>query len=236
MPKSSFRTTVESIDVLTPIVKVFRLRFDPGAAFDFVAGQYVMIEIPHGDAVVQKAYSIASSPSEPWTIDLCIKLVEGGYASTYFHQSVHEGTVLTVYEAQGTFVDRGAPRERAYVATGTGIAPIRSMIRRLYERKGFDDPMWLFFGVRYEDEILYEEEWRRLAAEHPTFRFMPTVSRPKTWAGDVGWVQDLLRRYLTAPERKEAYVCGVVPMVKAVKPLLMELGVPRAQIHTEKYT
>jgi NAD(P)H-flavin reductase len=49
-------------------------------------------------------------------------------------------------------------------------------------------------------------------------------------------VQDLLRRYLTNPADKEAYVCGVVPMVKAVKPLLIELGVPRPQIHTEKYT
>jgi ferredoxin-NADP reductase len=49
-------------------------------------------------------------------------------------------------------------------------------------------------------------------------------------------VQGVLRKYLTTPEQKEAYVCGVVPMVKAVKPLLIELGVPRAQIHTEKYT
>ena len=52
----------------------------------------------------------------------------------------------------------------------------------------------------------------------------------------MGWVQDLLRAHLTDPEHKEAYVCGVVPMVKAVKPLLIELGVPRPQIHTEKYT
>lgn len=236
MPKSSFPVTVESVDILTPTVKVFRLRFVPGAAFDFVAGQYVMVDIPKGDAVVQKPYSIASSPSQRGAIDLCITLVEGGYASTYFHRSVHEGTGLTVYEAQGTFVDRGVPRERVYVATGTGIAPIRSMIRRLYEDKGFDEPMWLFFGVRYEDEILYEAEWRRVAAEHARFRFVPTVSRPRTWTGEAGWVQGLLRKYLATPEQKEVYVCGVVPMVKAVKPLLMELGVPRAQIHTEKYT
>jgi propane monooxygenase reductase subunit len=132
-------------------------------------------------------------------------------------------------------VDRGVDRERLYVATGTGIAPIRSMIQALYAT-GFDGPLWLFFGVRYEDEILYETEWRRLAAGHPRFRFLQTVSRPRAWTGDVGWVQDLLRRYLTNPADKEAYVCGVVPMVKAVKPLLIELGVPRPQIHTEKYT
>lgn len=236
MPTSSFHVTVESIETLTPTVKVFRLRFDQAAAFDFVAGQYVMVDIPKGDAVVRKAYSIASSPSQRGAIDLCVKLVEGGHASTYFHRAVQEGTGLTVYEARGTFVDRGSPRERVYVAAGTGIAPIRSMIRRLYEREGFDEPIWLFFGVRYEDEILYEAEWRRLVAEHASFRFVPTVSRPKTWTGDTGWVQGALGRGLTNPEWKEVYVCGVVPMVKAVKPLLIEWGVPRAQIHTEKFT
>ena len=235
MTKASYHVTVHSIDVLTPTVKVFRLRFPPDARFDFIAGQYVMVDLPRDAGVVQKAYSIASPPTQQGTIDLCIKLVEGGYVSTYFHQQVQVGTRLTIYEAQGFFVDRGGDHERLYVATGTGIAPIRSMVHALYA-SGCNGKMSLYFGVRYEDEILYEEEWRRLQAEHPTFRFHPTVSRPKTWQGDTGWVQDLLRKYLTDPTTKEAYVCGVVPMVKAVKPLLMELGVPRGQIHTEKYT
>jgi ferredoxin-NADP reductase len=233
--KTSYRVTVEAIEVLTPTVKTFRLRFDANAAFEFIAGQYVMVDIPKDDGIVQKAYSIASPPSQRGTIDLCIKYVEGGYVSTYFHRSIDVGTPMTVYEAQGFFVDRATPRERVYVATGTGIAPVRSMIHTL-ATSGAPPPIWLFFGVRYEDEILYEAEWRRLAAAHPSFRFIPIVSRPKTWTGDVGWVQHLLKKYLARPEEKEAYVCGVVPMVKEVKPLLIQLGVPRTQIHTEKYT
>ena len=243
MPKQSFQVTVEAIERLTPTVKVFRLRVAADAGFEFVAGQYVMVDIPRDAGILQKAYSIASSPMQRDSIDLCITLVEGGYASTYFHRAVEIGTTMTIHEAQGTFVDRGGDRERLYVATGTGIAPIRSMIQALYAT-GFDGPLWLFFGVRYEDEILYQAEWRRLAAGHSRFRFLPTVSRPRAlngtnkrpWTGDVGWVQDLLRAHLTDPANKEAYVCGVVPMVKAVKPLLIELGVPRPQIHTEKYT
>lgn len=235
MSKASYRVTIEAIESLTPTVKVFRLRFDPGVQFDFIAGQYVMVDIPRDAGVVQKPYSIASSPARRGSIDLCIKLVEGGYASTHFHRSVQVGTRLTIYEAQGFFVDRQTDRERLYVATGTGIAPIRSMIHAL-DVSGALPPMRLFLGVRYEDEILYEAEWRRLAAERSAFRFFPTVSRPKLWTGEVGRVQDLLRKYVTDPEHKEVYVCGVVPMVKEVKPLLMELGVPRTQVHTEKYT
>jgi Na+-transporting NADH:ubiquinone oxidoreductase subunit F len=233
VPKLSYRTTVAAIEILTPTVKVFRLAFEPGTDFSFIAGQYVMVDVMKDGAVVHKPYSIASAPYQK-DIDLCIKYVEGGYVSTYFHNQVRVGDTLTVHEALGTFVDRGGSRERVYVGTGTGIAPIRSMLLDLYHA-GFDGPASVYFGVRYEDELLYETDWRTFEAEHPQFRFFPVVSRPKSWTGRTGWVQDALRDTLRDPPSKEVYVCGLVPMVKAVKPLLMELGVPRQQIHTEKY-
>ncbi len=235
MPKTSYRVTVVAIEVLTPTVKVFRLAFEPGTEFSFVAGQYVMVDVPKDGGVVQKPYSIASAPFEKGTIDLCIKFVEGGYVSTYFHAKIRVGDRVTIYEGQGFFVDRGGPHDRIYVGTGTGIAPIRSMVLDLYHA-GFQGPIAVYFGVRHEEELLYEADWRRFEAEHPTFRFFPSVSRPRAWTGLVGWVQDALRETLGDPASKEVYVCGLVPMVKAVKPLLLELGVPRAQIHTEKYT
>lgn len=233
MPKLSYRTTVTAIETLTPTVKVFRLAFEPGTDFSFIAGQYVMVDVMKDGVVVHKPYSIASAPYQK-DIDLCIKYVEGGYVSTYFHNQVRVGDMLTVHEALGTFVDRGGPRERVYVGTGTGIAPIRSMLLDLYH-SGFEGPVSVYFGVRYENELLYETDWRTFEAEHPQFRFIPVVSRPQGWTGRAGWVQDALRETLRDPASKEVYVCGLVPMVKAVKPLLMELGVPRQQIHTEKY-
>ena len=198
MPKNNYRTTVVAIETLTPTVKVFRLAFEPGTEFSFVAGQYVMVDVRKGDAVIHKPYSIASPPYQGGTIDLCIKYVEGGYVSTYFHAQVRVGDVLTVHEALGFFVDRGGTHERVYVGTGTGIAPIRSMILDLYH-SGFEGPISVFFGVRHEDELLYEADWRRLEAEHPAFRFIPVVSRPKTWAGRVGWVQEALRATEASP-------------------------------------
>ena len=226
---------LQSITPLTSSVKVFRLAIDAGAALTFKAGQFVMVDVPKGETVVRKAYSIASLPSQAGSIDLCIKHVEGGYVSTYFHEQLRVGDGLTISDARGSFVDRGGDYERLYVAAGTGVAPIRSMILGLYDGGG-DGPMSLYFGVRHEDEILYESDWRRLEAAHARFRFYPTVSRPRAWSGRVGWVQDALRETLTEPASKIAYVCGLVPMVKAVKSLLIELGVPREQIHTEKYT
>jgi ferredoxin-NADP reductase len=235
MSTASYRVTLHAIEPLTSSVKVFRLALAPGEAFPFKAGQFVMVDVPKGETVVRKAYSIASPPSQSGSIDLCIKHVEGGYVSTYFHEQLRVGDALTISDARGSFVDRGGELERLYVAAGTGIAPIRSMILGLYDR-GFDGPASLYFGVRHEDEILYEFDWRRLEAAHHGFRFIPTVSRPRTWTGWVGRVQHALRETVTDPSTKVAYVCGLVPMVKEVKALLLELGVPREQIHTEKYT
>jgi ferredoxin-NADP reductase len=235
VPTTSYRVILQTIEPLTSSVKVFRLALDPGIDFGFKAGQFVMVDVPKGETVVRKAYSIASPPSQAGTIDLCIKHVEGGYVSTYFHERLRVGDALTISDARGSFVDRGGDYERLYVAAGTGVAPIRSMILSLYDR-GFDGPMSLYFGVRHEDEILYESDWRRLEAANARFRFIPTVSRPRAWTGRVGWVQNALRETLADPATKIAYVCGLVPMVKDVKSLLLELGVPREQIHTEKYT
>jgi ferredoxin-NADP reductase len=235
VPKTSYQAVLHAIESLTSSVKAFRFALDPATDFRFIAGQYVMVDVPKGETVVRKAYSIVSPPSQAGSIDLCIKHVEGGYVSTYFHEQLRVGDALTISEARGNFVDRGGDRERLYVAAGTGIAPIRSMILGLYDG-GFDGAMALYFGVRHEDEILYEPDWRRLEAAHAGFRFIPTVSRPRAWTGRVGWVQNALRETLSDPSTKTAYVCGLVPMVKEVKALLQELGVPREQIHTEKYT
>ena len=131
VPKTSYRTAVQSIETLTSSVKSFRLAIDTGWGLTFTAGQYVMVDVPKGETVVRKAYSIASPPSQAGSIDLCIKHVEGGYVSTYFHEQLRVGDALTISDARGTFVDRGGDRERLYVAAGAGVAPIRSMISGL---------------------------------------------------------------------------------------------------------
>ncbi|MEK7766233.1 MAG: phenol hydroxylase, partial [bacterium] len=119
----------------------------------------------------------------------------------------------------GAFVIKDpAPPELVFVATGTGIAPLRSMILDLYERgEGQQRKLWLFLGIRYETEILYEDEFRALAAKHD-FTFIPTISRPrsKDWTGEVGYVQDKIGKFLPAGGAGEAFACGGDEMIKAL--------------------
>ena len=235
MPLEPIVTKLEKIFELSDSVRTFRLRFPEGKWIPFKAGQFCMVHVPKdGEKPLKKAYSICSSPFETGYLDLCIKLVEGGFATNWFW-TLKEGDALTVTIPYGGFVlKEPVADELVFVATGTGLAPLRSMLRQML-LDGFQKPVTLIFGVRYENEVLYSDEFRELEKKHANFKFIPTISRPKEWKGEVGYVQEKLKKYVTDPKGKQIYVCGLVPMIEAVQKAAEEIGFDKKQVHFEKY-
>lgn len=237
MPKiEHYVTTLEKIFYLTPTVRTFRLRFPEGKGFGFAAGQFCMVEVPDGDKIKKKAYSIASAPYESEYLDLCIKLVPGGLATNWFW-SLNEGDSVPLGGPYGNFtLPSPIDSDLVLVATGTGLAPFRSMLRQIgQEQDEFRQQIWLIFGVRYEDQILYHDEWMELAQQQKSFHYIPTISRPKHWDGEVGYVQERLVQYIDNPSHKQLYACGLVPMIEAVEKTAVDMGFDLKQIHFEKY-
>ncbi len=182
----------------------------------------------------KKAYSICSAPFEEGYVDLCVKRVEGGYATNWFWQ-LTEGDAVTLTVPYGGFIiHEPLDYDPVFVATGTGLAPLRSMIKTLL-RNGFQRSILLIFGVRYENEILYEDEFRDLEKRHSNFRFIPTISRPREWKGETGYVQETLRKQVADPHGKRIYVCGLVPMIEAVEKAASEIGFDKKAVYFEKY-
>jgi NAD(P)H-flavin reductase len=232
--KEMIHTVVEAITELNPTTKMFLLRFPPDILLPFKAGQFVMVHVPKDGKLSSKAYSICSSPSERGFIEICLNRVPGGYFSNFLCD-LKGGEILPVKGPYGKFLLNERPvDDQIFVATGTGVAPIRSMIKHLFE-KGTVLPVWLILGIRFENPILYEAEFREMAARHPNFRFIPTVSRPKNWTGERGHVQDTIKKYILEPGKKDAYLCGLPQMVDETKELLFRMGFNPEQIHTEKY-
>ena len=125
-----------------------------------------------------------------------------------------------------------------FIATGTGIAPFRSMLYWLladperHQERGF----WLLFGARCEQDIYYHDEFERLADEHSNFHFMPTLSRgAPEWTGLRGYVQEHVKEIVGTRADMHAYICGLDKMVKANRELLRSLGWERTSIRYEKY-
>ncbi|MBI2104425.1 MAG: hypothetical protein HYT90_02420 [Candidatus Omnitrophica bacterium] len=234
MPATLYRATVERVDVLSYNVRGFRLKLLEPPAMEFKAGQFVILNVPQGGKVVKRAYSIASPPHEPQTVELCIQHVEGGAASTYCWK-LKAGDPVSISGPHGNFLlKEPLDYEPVFMATGTGVAPFRSMVKHLLHRNVTRN-IWLLFGTRYEHSLLYESEFRSLAGIRHNFRYIPTVSRPKEWHGEVGHIQQTFQKHITDVSDKEIYLCGWLEVVKAVHKDLQGLGVPNERIHYEEW-
>ena len=234
MPATPFRAIVEQIDSLSYNVRGFHLKLVDPPTIQFQAGQFVIVNVPKDGQVVKRAYSIASPPHEPHTIDLSVQHIEGGIASTYFWQ-LKEGATISLNGPHGKFtLKEPLDYEPVFLATGTGVAPFRSMIRYLWHIN-FTKPTWLVFGCRYEHALLYESEFRSLATVRHSFHYIPTVSRPKDWKGETGHIQQAFQKHITDFTNKEIYLCGWDVVVKTVNQDLQSFGVPKEKIHYEEW-
>lgn len=200
---------------------------------EFVPGQFVSLSSDIDDKKVTRAYSIASQPQGN-LFELCLNRVqEGKLSPRLFDMQV--GDTIEMQGPLGYFVLRNPPGETVMVATGTGIAPFRAMLKAHLAAHD-THPFTLIFGIRYERNIMYREEFERMAAEHPNFRFWPTLSRPEDgWTGRSGHVQTHLLEAIGDRREVDVYICGMKLMVDDVRSILKQKGFDRKRIIYEKY-
>lgn len=206
--------------------------------FGFVPGQWLSFRRRTTDGEeITRAYSIASAPSEDNRFALCLNRVQDGFMSNSLC-SMEEGGEIACEGPFGNFILRPPPMDTMLVATGTGVAPFRSMLHW-----ALADPLrhegrhfWLLFGSREERDIYYHDEFLQLAAAHPNFHYLPTLSRGgPAWHGLRGHVQEHLAGIVQGRTGLRAYVCGLKDMVAASRDLLLQLGLDRRSILYEKY-
>ncbi len=211
--------------------KSFLLR--PEKPFSYTAGQFLMLSIPHNNRIVRRAYSIASPPGSG-TVEICLNYLPQGAASEFLFNA-KEGTPVEVDGPYGVFTVKSSSSDRLFIATGTGIAPIRAMIMDLLQQP-VPQRITLIFGERTETELLYRREFEALAQKHRHFRYVPVLSRAaEGWNGGRGYVQDAMQKYLKAPKEVDVYICGLRDMVDDVKGKLLAMGVDARSILTEKF-
>lgn len=227
------KATLIGVREIAPDVRHFVFEASEVGNLDFTPGQFVSLNRTIDGKEITRPYSIASKPDGN-RFDLCLNLVKEGHLSPWLF-TLEPGAEIEATPPLGYFVIRNPQRDAVFVATGTGIAPMRSMLEAWLER---DDPrqLTLLFGVRYERTILYREEFEELAAKHPNFRFWPTLSRPEpSWSGRTGHVQQHLTEAIGERRDLDVYICGLKAMVDDVRIILKGMGFDRKQIIYEKY-
>lgn len=201
--------------------------------FTYIPGQFVSLTDMVDGKRVTRAYSIASAP-HGLLFELCLNRVKEGHLSPRLFE-MQVGDTIEMQGPLGYFVLRHPPGDAVLIATGTGIAPFRAMLEA-HLPHDHAHQYTLVFGVRYEHNLMYREEFELLAERHPNFRFWPTLSRPDpTWTGRTGHVQAHALEAIGDRRDVDVYVCGLKLMVDDVRARLKELGFDRKRIVYEKY-
>jgi ferredoxin-NADP reductase len=211
-------------------------------SFDFIPGQFVSFTADiasNNEAGVKKitrAYSLASAPhgvNPANRFELCLNVAPEGLFSHHLFR-MKPGDTVEMRPPLGMFVLRQPPRNSLFIATGTGIAPFRSMLKA--HLSASSPQFTLLFGVRHESHLIYRSEFEDLARQYPNFRFWPTLTRPEaSWSGRSGRVQEHLEEALAGRRDVDVYLCGLKLMVDDVRSRLRAEGFDRKQIFYEKY-
>jgi NAD(P)H-flavin reductase len=219
----------------TPRAHIIRLDLQ-GQAFPYLAGQAAYLQ-PHG-ADKRRPYSIASAPEETAQHGAIEFLVQSGTdGSGLAVDLLRPGARVAIDGPLGAFTFPNHPRERRFVfiAGGTGIAPLRSMLWHtlLAERDG---KVALIYSVRSPEEFAYLDEFQRLEDEG-RIEFRHTVTRAATegWQGRQGRIDVRCLDGLIEPGETLCFVCGPPALVGDLRPQLTDLGVSEDQIRIEQW-
>lgn len=236
IPVRDFIGTVTGLEDATHDVKRLTITLD-GAGLDFQAGQYINLTVP--GVAGARAFSLANPPSCPTQVELHIRLVPGGAATTAIHNELKVGDRLTLAGPYGRFFVRKSVAEpMIFMAGGTGLSSPKSMILDLLE-DGRTEDMTLIHGVRTQADLYDRDLFEGLAARHENFRYVPALSdepADSDWAGARGFVNDVASALFGGFfGGHKAYLCGPPPMIEACIRTLMQGRLFEKNIFTERF-
>jgi len=228
--------TVSEIIGETPRTKTLRLISDTGYLPPFQAGQYVNLFVETKGIRSSRPYSIASPPNQRAYYDLTIKAVPDGFVSDFLLEDIMIGDQLESTGPMGGFFHNPLVHsdDVVYVAGGSGITPMMSMIREATDR-GLDRNIHLLYGSRNTGDIIYKEELERLMATHENLTVDFVISEPDDgYQGLTGFIDgQLLKERVGDLSKKTFFLCGPEAMYKFCQRELQNLRLRCKQIRVE---
>ncbi|NNF22381.1 MAG: oxidoreductase [Saprospiraceae bacterium] len=238
MPKKWKAARVISIEDLSPSVKEIILDIEGEEIIDFKPGQFVTFDLPIGEKRLERwrSYSLVNPPNKSNRINLAVSYLEGGRASRFFFKELKTGDELVLKGPEGMFVlPSSLNKDLVMICTGTGVAPFKSMIDHVFNHDIPHKKIHLIYGSRTKADILYREEFEKLAKKHPEFKYSIALSREE-FNGYQGYVHDIYRQHYGEKREDICFLlCGWQNMIDDANKYLKELGYLSDQILFELY-
>lgn len=226
---------VQKMEQAAPDVMLLELLPEGGERMNFVAGQYVAVQLDDG---TKRSYSIANPPHETEHLQLHIRLVGGGKFTGHVFNGMKEGDVLQVEGPYGSFSLREEDdKPIIFMSGGCGFGAIKGMVEHAFE-VGLNRSMTLYWGAKSPVD-LYSDlpgKWQR---EHDNFKFIPVLSEPKPeygWQGRTGLVHEAILQDYERLDGYQVYACGSPGMVEASRAPFMDRGLPENQYFSDAFT
>lgn len=208
---------------------------DGNSVAEFEPGQFMELEVPGLD--IKRAYSLANTGNWEGRLEFLIRLQAGGLFSTWLREQAAVGQTLIVHGPKGAFgLSESGLRPRWFVAGGTGLAPMLSMLRRMAEFQE-PHPARLYFGANRAEELFCQTELKALQAELPLLQVIFCVWKPgDNWQGFCGTPVDAMAQDLAAVTAlPDIYLCGPPALIDAAEAAARVKGVPDKQVLSERF-
>ena len=228
---------VKKIEKATHNTRRYWIELPETPSFTFKPGQFVTLDLPIHEQRNRRwrSYSIASMPDGGNIIELLIVHLEGGLASKYIFEEIKVGSAFTLRGPLGMFVlPEHLEKDLYLICTGTGIAPFRSMLQYIHRHKMPHKQIYLVFGTRTQEDVLYRDEMKELEKNMPGFGYRITLSR-ENWDGDTGYVHKIYEDLCKDAPPSTFMLCGWRAMIDEAKERLLKMGYEKKDIHVELY-
>lgn len=223
--------TISDIHRYSPTTVKFTVDLDDRDKLAFLPGQYVNVKVPGTD--LERSYSFCSGTGEK-AVSFLVRITEGGAMSGYLKDKAEFGDRIEFTGPMGTFYLRELTRPALFLAGGTGLAPILSMLDRLVGEPP-EHPVHLLYGVSTDEDLVELDTIQQYAGKIPQLTFDYCVADERSSAPNKGFVTSLLGPEQLHDGDVDVYLCGPPAMVDAVRSHLNEAGVTPANFYNEKF-
>lgn len=237
LPVRTLPARIESM-VFKHDVALLKLALPKAPPFAFYAGQYIDLLLPGN---VSRSYSIANSPDQEGILELHIRRRENGVCSEMIFGSepkVKEKGIVRIKGPLGSFtLQEDSSKPIILLATGTGYAPIRSILLDLI-RQDSSRAVHFYWGARHQDDLYALEEAQELTGRLKNARFTPVLSKAdEGWQGEKGYVQTAATKDYPDLSGYEVYACGSVAMIESAKSVLAaQCSLPETAFYSDAFS
>jgi CDP-4-dehydro-6-deoxyglucose reductase len=228
---------VQTMQKVTDDVMVIELKLPASEHLQFLAGQYLDIMLKGGE---RRSFSMGNAPHDTETVQLHIRHVPGGSFTEHVFTKMKERDILRIELPLGSFYLReDSAKPIVFVASGTGFAPIKSIIEHAF-KKGVTRKMVLYWGARRPKDIYMDELAKGWAAAHANFSYVPVMSEATAedaWGGRTGFVHQAVMADFPDLSAHQVYACGVPIMVdSARRDFTGKCGLPEEEFFADSFT